>query len=159
MTNENAMNGKNGGATFQFNAAFYNYGTMSGDVVNHNYAGSQHEAQGVSESRAQGVSQHEAQAAQDVPDIFTTSESMALMQKLIEHRFIDEALQPIALSWAERSILVDELSARLHISDKWQAFGALWHLKPQSLRSAYNKAMEQKKTSLFFDRIREAIEA
>ena len=167
MTNENAMNGKNSGATFQFNAAFYNYGTMSGDVVNHNYAGSQHEAQGVSQSRAQDVSESraqdvslpEAQAGSDVPDIFTTNESMALMQKLIEHRFIDEALQPIELSWAERSILVDELSARLHISDKWQAFGALWHLKPQSLRSAYNKAMEQKKTSLFFDRIREAIEA
>lgn len=151
MTNEDTMNGKNSGATFQFNAAFYNYGTMSGDVVNHNYAGSQHEAQGGSLS--------EAQAGQDVPDIFTTTESMALMQKLIEHRFIDEALQPIALSWAERSILVDELSARLHISDKWQAFGALWHLKPQSLRSAYNKAMDQKKTSLFFDRIREAMEA
>lgn len=92
-----------------------------------------------------------------LPAVFYTADGVELMEKLKQGNLIDDNLQPISLSWTEKSILVDELSSRLHIEDKWQVFGSLWHLKPQSLRTAYNKAMDMKKTSVIFDRIRDVI--
>lgn len=92
-----------------------------------------------------------------LPEVFKSADGMELMEKLKQGNLIDDNLQPISLSWTEKSILVDELSSRLHIEDKWQVFGSLWHLKPQSLRTAYNKAMDMKKTSGIFDRIRDVI--
>lgn len=148
------------GATFHFNAPVYNYGTLNGDVVNPQYpAQSAESPHPDSSTTTEGIASSITEAVTTaVPDVFTTAASMALLQKLIDHHFIDATFQPIGLSWAERSILVDELAARLNIIDKWQTFGTLWHVKPQVLRSAYNRAMDQKKTSLFFDRIRDAME-
>ena len=139
----NSKNDNNSGATFTFSGPVYNYGTMSGDVVNHFHDGKL----------------AEADAPSDIPAVFSSPDSITLMQRLIDHHLMDDDFQPIGLTWSERSILVDELSSRLNIVDKWQTFGTLWHLKPQALRSAYNKAMEQKKTSAFFDKIRSAMEA
>lgn len=76
------------------------------------------------------------------------------MQKLVDHHLMDADYQPIGMTWSERGILVEELSSRFALEDKWQLFGTLWHVKPQALRSAYNKAMDMKKTSLVFDRFR-----
>lgn len=148
----NSKDDNNSGATFTFSGPVYNYGTMSGDVVNHFHDGKLAETAATSENPS-------SDAASDIPAVFTSSDSITLMQRLIDHHLMDDDFQPIGLTWSERSILVDELSSRLNIVDKWQTFGTLWHLKPQALRSAYNKAMEQKKTSAFFDKIRSAMEA
>lgn len=156
----NSKNDNNSGATFTFSGPVYNYGTMSGDVVNHFHDGKLAEAAATSENPSENVMMPpSSDAASDIPAVFSSSDSITLMQRLIAHHLMDDDFQPIGLTWSERSILVDELSARLNIVDKWQAFGTLWHLKPQALRSAYNKAMEQKKTSAFFDKIRSAMEA
>ena len=179
MKNDNTS-----GATFQFSGPVYNYGTMSGDVVNHFHGGELSET-GIHEGSAKAATMVDSSgnatmvdssgnaamvdssgnaamvdssdALSSIPTVFTTSDSITLMQKLIDHHLMDEQFQPIGMSWTEKSILVDELSSRLHIEDKWQAFGTLWHLKPQSLRTAYNKAMDMKKTSVIFDRIRSVI--
>ena len=181
MKNDNTS-----GATFTFSGPMYNYGTMSGDVVNHFHGGELSETD-IHEGSAKTANMMDSadkaamvdssgnaamtnpsgnsamtnpsDALSSIPTVFTSSDSITLMQKLIDHHLMDEQFQPIGLTWSERSILVDELSARLHIVDKWQTFGTLWHQKPQALRSAYNKAMEQKKTSAFFDKIRSAMEA
>lgn len=156
----NSKNDNNSGATFTFSGPVYNYGTMSGDVVNHFHDGKLAEAAATSENPSENTMMPTASdAASDIPAVFSSSDSITLMQRLIDHHLMDEDFQPIGLTWSERSILVDELSSRLNIVDKWQTFGTLWHLKPQALRSAYNKAMEQKKTSAFFDKIRSAMEA
>lgn len=100
-----------------------------------------------------------ADGCPSLPEALNTIAGVEMMQKLQQGNLIDDNYQPINLSWTEKSVLVEELSARLHIDDKWRAFGMLWHLKPQTRRSAYNKAMDLKKTSAFFDKLRSAIEA
>lgn len=161
----NSKNDNNSGVTFTFSGPVYNYGTMSGDVVNHFHDGKLAEAAATSENPSENtMALHPSEnvmmpTASDIPAVFSSSDSITLMQRLIDHHLMDDDFQPIGLTWSERSILVDELSSRLNIVDKWQTFGTLWHLKPQALRSAYNKAMEQKKTSAFFDKIRNAMEA
>lgn len=99
----------------------------------------------------------EATQYSNLPDELNTEDGLAIMQRLVDSHLMDMDYQPIGMTWSEKGILVDELSSRLHISDKWQVFGTLWHLKPQSLRTAYNKAMDMKKTSVLFDKIRKAI--
>lgn len=103
-----------------------------------------------------------SEASKDVkdttlPDELNTTDGLAIMQRLVDSKLVDMDYQPIGMTWSEKGILVDELSNRLNISDKWQVFGTLWHLKPQSLRTAYNKAMDMKKTSVLFDKIRKVI--
>lgn len=89
-----------------------------------------------------------------LPEALNRAECLAAFKKLKENHLMDADYQPIGMTWSERGILVEELSSRFAIDDKWQLFGTLWHMKPQVLRSAYNKAMDMKKTSLVFDRIR-----
>lgn len=89
-----------------------------------------------------------------LPEALNRAECLAALQKLVDHHLMDADYQPIGMTWSERGILVEELSSRFALEDKWQLFGTLWHVKPQALRSAYNKAMDMKKTSLVFDRFR-----
>lgn len=111
----------------------------------------------VNDTRKSNAKYADESECSTLPDAFRTTDGVALMEKLKQGNLIDDDFQPIGMSWTEKSILVDELSSRLHIEDKWQVFGSLWHLKPQSLRSAYNKAMDMKKTAVIFDRIRNVI--
>jgi len=43
---------------------------------------------------------------------------------------------------------------RLQVNDTWQVFGQLWNEKPQTLRSYLNKALEQRKTLNFQEKLK-----
>lgn len=87
----------------------------------------------------------------DIPTHLQESKGQALMQNLAKAGMIDDEWQPVNLSGSERALLAKAVCDRLQIYDVWQVFGQLWGSNPNTLRSAYNKAMEQKKTLVFLE--------
>ena len=81
------------------------------------------------------------------------SYALLLRPPKIGYRF-DERWQPVNLSNAEKGILAQYLSAELDIRNQWQSFATLWGMKPETLRRAAAKAMEQKKSLVFQDRLK-----
>lgn len=78
-----------------------------------------------------------------------------LRRNLIRAGMIDKNWQPQNLSGTESSLLAKALSDRLGITDVWQTFSPLWNRKPDSLRRAFYKALDQKKSLTFQDRLKE----
>ena len=70
---------------------------------------------------------------------------------------MDERMQPVGLSNAEKGILAFELARRLDIQNQWQVFATLWGTTSGTLRSAYNKANDQRKTLKFIERLKNAL--
>jgi cytidylate kinase len=72
---------------------------------------------------------------------------------LTEAQLLTDDWQPNALSGTERGLLAKTLSERLGIKDVWKVFGQLWNEKPETLRRNFNKALEQRKSLDFQDRL------
>ena len=89
-----------------------------------------------------------------VPATRQTPEARALMRKLTDAGILDGRWQPVGLSLAERGILTRYLSVRLDIKNQWRDFAELWDMNPETLRRAAAKALDQRKTLLFQDRLK-----
>lgn len=63
-----------------------------------------------------------------------------------------------ALSNAEKGVLASLLARRLDIPNLWQVFGSLWGMKPETLRTACNKGMDQRRTAEFMERVKGVME-
>ena len=83
-----------------------------------------------------------------------TQQAEDLFEKLREAGMVDERMQPVGLSNAEKGILAFELAKRLDIQNQWQVFATLWGTTPGTLRSAYNRAIDQQKTMLFIEKLK-----
>ena len=86
-----------------------------------------------------------------------TEQAEDLFEKLREAGMVDERMQPVGLSNAEKGILAFELAKRLDIQNQWQVFANLWGTTPGTLRSAYNKANDQRKTLKFIEKLKNAL--
>lgn len=71
---------------------------------------------------------------------------------------VDASWQPLSLSNAEKGVLASLLADRLGVDNLWQTFGRLWGMKPENLRSAYNKEMDQPRSNAFIQRVNRALE-
>ena len=89
-----------------------------------------------------------------LPEAFATAEARSLTEKLINGGLLDEHWQPVGLSNAEKGILAQYLSGELNIKNPWQFFASLWSMKPETLRIAFNKALDQNKSLAFQDRLK-----
>ena len=61
----------------------------------------------------------------------------------------------------ERRFAVDlamEFGNRMHIRCIWKTFGECWDIKPEVLRSAYNRALGQQQFCKMVEKIRKIIE-
>ena len=92
-----------------------------------------------------------------LPEELQTLQAEDLFGKLREAGMVDARMQPIGLSNAEKGILAFELARRLDIQNQWQVFATLWGTTPGTLRSAYNRAIEQQKTMLFIEKLKNAL--
>ena len=92
-----------------------------------------------------------------LPEVLQTLQAEDLLGKLQQAGMVDERMQPIGLSNAEKGILAFELARRLGIQNQWQVFATLWGTTPGTLRSAYNKANDQRKTLKFIEKIKNAL--
>lgn len=89
-----------------------------------------------------------------VPDELTTEKASCVLNKLVKGGMTDEHWQPYNLSNAEKGLLAQRLGVILDIHYFWKVFGNLWGMKSETLRSAYNKGMEQKrKASIFLEKL------
>jgi hypothetical protein len=90
----------------------------------------------------------------EIPELLKTDEAKDVLGNFIYNRLLTEELQPIDLSKPEQAILARVISERLEIKDVWQVFGKLWNIPSESLRAYYNKALEQRKTLVFQDKLK-----
>lgn len=90
-----------------------------------------------------------------LPEVLCTPQAEALLSKLRTAGMLDERWQPVGLSNAEKGLLADFIAERLDLTAHWQCFSALWGMKPEVLRSAFHKGLEQKKSLAFRERLEE----
>lgn len=95
--------------------------------------------------------------AHDVPGRLQTDEAETLMERLVDAGLLTDDWQPDGLSGTERALVAKAVCERLRINEVWQVFGQLWNEKPETLRSYLNKALEQKKSLAFQDRLKNII--
>ena len=88
-----------------------------------------------------------------LPEELLTDAARTLHAKLMDAGMVDEAWRPVGLSNAEKGVLVFQVAVRLDIQNHWQVFAALWGTTPGTLRTAYNKANEQRKTMSFIEKL------
>ena len=89
-----------------------------------------------------------------VPAVLKTEEAEELMGDLVEAGVLTEGWQPVGLSGSERALVAKAVCDRLDIKEVWQVFGQLWNEKPETLRSYLNKALDQKKSLAFQERLK-----
>ena len=94
----------------------------------------------------------------EVPERLKTEEAEELMEDLVDAGMLTEDWQPDGLSGPERALVAKAVCDRLEVNEVWQLFGQLWGEKPETLRAYYNKAMEQKKSLKFQDRLKNILD-
>jgi hypothetical protein len=94
-----------------------------------------------------------------VPQQLSSFDAAQMMQRYVSAGLLDADWQPLHLSWPQSALLAKDASDRLSIDDVWQQFGQLWDIGPQTLRSYFNRAMNQKKTLRFLDALKRVHES
>ena len=89
----------------------------------------------------------------------STPLALEVMERMVSAGVLNEDWQPQGLSNAEKGVLASCLATRLDIAHVWQTFSALWGMKPETLRTAFNKGMEQRKTAAFLERVKKVMSA
>lgn len=92
-----------------------------------------------------------------VPERLKTEEAEELMDKLVDAGMLTEEWQANGLSGTERALVAKTVCDRLEVNEVWQLFGQLWGEKPETLRAYYNKAMEQKKSLKYQDKLKNVL--
>ena len=93
----------------------------------------------------------------EVPERLKTEAAEVLMGNLVEAGILIEDWQPDGLSGTERALVAKAVCDRLEVNEVWQLFGQLWGEKPETLRAYYNKAMEQKKSLNYQDKLKKIL--
>lgn len=182
MTNDNAQVNNQvssdalGGIHIHFGGAFTNYGTLTGNVENHNYpSGQQNPSQNAPQSQNASQYQNAPQSQNDqqrtesvdssVPASASADDSMnsvlmsakgkRILDALRDIHILDEHYAPVNLSWAEMGYLAYQIAFTLAIDNLWQVMGGFWGKNSNSLRSGYNRARQMPSISVFDDRIKE----
>ena len=88
-----------------------------------------------------------------LPEVLLTEKARELHVRLCEAGIIDEAWQPVGLSFTEKGTLIDYVAERLDIRTKWKFFGALWHVDSETLRTSKARGLDQDKTWAFRSRL------
>lgn len=123
-------------------------GTMNGDVIEN--------------GAVKNVTNHyhyyrQEQEETALPEVLTTPQAEALLEKLCAAGMVDGRWQPTGLKGEQRGLLASEVSERLGISTPWVLFGHLWNEKPDTLRSYFNKGMGSKNGTAFIERMKETL--
>ena len=95
--------------------------------------------------------------ASELPEVLTTEKARHLLEAARKEGWLDENNQPCSISCTEQALLAKKIGERLKIADVWRTFGNLWNIKPETLRAYYNRALEQKKSLVFQDLLKNAI--
>ena len=89
-----------------------------------------------------------------LPPELQTEKARQLMESLVDAELLNEEWQPDGISNTEKALVAKMVADRLKINDVWQVFGKLWKMNPNSMRTYYNRAMDQRKSLEFQDRLK-----
>jgi len=92
-----------------------------------------------------------------IPERLNTEEAVELMDNLVDAGMLTENWQPNGLSGTERALVAKTVCDRLEVNEVWQLFGQLWGENPETLRAYYNKAMNQKKSLKYQDKLKNVL--
>lgn len=92
-----------------------------------------------------------------LPEALRTPLAETLRGRLADAGLVDGHWQPQSLSNAEKGVLASLLADRLEIGNHWKFFGRLWDMNSETLRTAYNKGMDQHRTADFMERVNRAL--
>lgn len=94
----------------------------------------------------------------EVPPELRTPEAEPLLKSLEADGLLEADAQPAkGLSLAQKGVVANELARQLSIQSYWKVFGKLWGMNPETLRRSYNRALEQRSTANFIDRLKKAV--
>lgn len=93
----------------------------------------------------------------DIPQELTTGKAKDVLQRLQQIGLLDDALQPIRLSWTERGYLAQQVAYKLNLEHQWKTFAQLWHCSADALRSGYNRARDMPKMDDFDKKIKDIV--
>jgi len=88
------------------------------------------------------------------PEKLKTVEGEGLMGKLVDAGVLNDEWQPVNLSCTERGLVAKAVCDRLDIKEVWQVFGQLWGEKPESLRVYFNRALDQRKSLEYQEKLK-----
>ena len=93
-------------------------------------------------------------SSENIPPEWATDRAMRLRERLEEAGLVDEHWQPVGLSLTEKGVLARYVATELGLDAHWKRLGRLWNMNPETLRKAYCKGMEQRKTLAFWERVK-----
>ena len=96
-------------------------------------------------------------AVGSLPDSLCTPEAMKIWERLRRAGWVGADCHPVGLSYAHMAMLAMEFGNRMHIRCIWKTFGECWGIKPEVLRSAYNRALGQQQFCKVMEEIRKAM--
>lgn len=88
-----------------------------------------------------------------LPEELASDAAMDIWHKLQDAKLVDQNYKPIG-SKTNSSYLAYWIAERLGINTPWTAFAKLWGTKGETLRSYYNRSLNQKKTSELQDKLK-----
>lgn len=89
----------------------------------------------------------------EVCDKLKTDKAKEEFAKIQKAGMLDEHFQPINLTRAQMGCIVIRMGSILGLESQWKAFGNLWHIDSELLRSQFNKGQDSKPTKLFNKRL------
>lgn len=93
----------------------------------------------------------------EMPEELKTEKAQRIKNNLIEIGMVTENFMPSGLSSSEAAVLANQIGTELKIDNIWSVFGNYWGPNPNSMRAAYNRGMDQKKTIPFLEKVMPAI--
>ena len=130
-------------------------------TIVHNYYGITFQNCSMPNATIQTISQPSADTRRapdtPMPEALRTPLAETLRGRLADAGLVDGHWQPLSLSNAEKGVLASLLADRLEIGNHWKFFGRLWSMNSETLRTAYNKGMDQHRTADFMERVNRAL--
>ena len=93
----------------------------------------------------------------EMPNELKTEKAQKIMHNLMDIGVVTEDFMPLGISTSEAAVLAYQIGIELEIKNIWSVFGNYWGPNPNSMRTACNRGMEQKKTAAFLDKVKPAI--
>ena len=93
----------------------------------------------------------------EMPEELKTDKAQRIKNNLMDIGVVTEDFMPLGISTSEAAVLAYQIGIELEIKNIWSVFGNYWGPNSNSMRTACNRGMDQKKTAAFLEKVMPAI--
>lgn len=93
----------------------------------------------------------------EMPGELKTEKAQRIKHNLMDIGVVTEDFMPSGISTSEAAVLANLIGQELEIKNIWSVFGNYWGPNSNSMKSAFYRGMDQKKTAAFLDKVKPAI--